>query len=34
MGAESKVEKIRRIQNLVYELSAKVSENTAKAGLH
>jgi hypothetical protein len=34
MGAESKVEKIRRIQNLIYELSAKVSENTAKAGLH
>jgi hypothetical protein len=34
MSAESKVEKIRRIQNLIYELSAKVSENTAKAGLH
>ena len=34
MSVESKVEKIRRIQNLIYELSAKVSENTAKAGLH
>ena len=34
MGAESKFDKLKRIQNLIYELSARVSENTAKAGLH
>ena len=34
MSAESKIDRMQRIQNLVYELSAKVSENTAKAGLH
>lgn len=34
MDAESKIEQMQKIQNRVYELSAKVSENTAKAGLH
>ena len=34
MGTEVKIEKLKRIQNLIYELSARVSENTAKAGLH
>ena len=34
MGIEVKIEKLKRIQNLIYELSARVSENTAKAGLH
>ncbi len=34
MGTEIKIEKLKRIQNLIYELSARVSENTAKAGLH
>jgi len=34
MGAESKIKKMQAIQDRVYELSARVSENTAKAGLH
>ena len=34
MGAESKIKKMQEVQDRVYELSAKVSENTAKAGLH
>ena len=34
MGTEVKIEKLKRIQNLIYELAARVSENTAKAGLH
>lgn len=34
MGTESKIEQLKKIQNLIYELSARVSENTAKAGLH
>lgn len=34
MGAKSKMKKMQTIQNCVYELSAKVSENTAKASLH
>jgi len=34
MGTDVKIEKLKRIQNLIYELSARVSENTAKAGLH
>ncbi|MAW25234.1 MAG: hypothetical protein CMQ84_04500 [Gammaproteobacteria bacterium] len=34
MGTEVKNEKLKRIQSLIYELSARVSENTAKAGLH
>ncbi|MEC8694750.1 MAG: hypothetical protein VXX88_06250 [Pseudomonadota bacterium] len=34
MSTEVKIEKLKRIQNVIYELSARVSENTAKAGLH
>ena len=34
MDSKSKMSKMHKIQNQVYELSAKVSENTAKASLH
>ena len=34
MSTEVEIEKLKRIQNVIYELSARVSENTAKAGLH
>ena len=34
MDSKSKMSKMQKIQNQVYELSAKVSENTAKASLH
>jgi len=34
VDSKSKMSKMQKIQNQVYELSAKVSENTAKASLH